>query len=102
MQLLSHNHQNYEYLILIFFEAFKIALIKFEKHINFHFALPLFNAIQYFNSQFIQSFQNRYILANYNLILEFQNPSNTIITEWSIYYDLVKIFKKGDLDLNQY
>jgi len=90
MQLLSHNHQNYEYLIPIFFETFKIALTKFEKHINFHLALPLFNAIQCFNSQFIQSFQNRHILANYHLILEFQNPSNAIITEWSIYCDLLR------------
>ncbi len=62
----------------------------------------MFNAIQYFNSQFIQSFQNRHILTNYNLIPEFQNPSNAIITEWSIYCGLVEIFEKGDLDLNQY
>jgi len=81
MQLLSHNHQNYKYLISIFFEAFKIALTKFEKHINFYSALLLFNTIQCFNLQFIQSFQNRYILVNYNLILEFQNPSNIIITK---------------------
>ena len=43
MQLLSHNHQNYEYLIPIFSEAFKITLTKFEKHINFYFILSLFN-----------------------------------------------------------
>src|SRR6266542_1784138 len=55
-QLLSHNNQNYEYLTPIFSEAFRVALIKFEKHINSHSALPLFNTIQYFNSQFIQSF----------------------------------------------
>jgi len=79
MQLLSYNHQNYKYLILIFFEAFKITLTKFEKHINFHSALPLFNAIQCFNSQFIQSSQSRHNLSNYNLISEFKNPSNTII-----------------------
>src|SRR6266498_4403148 len=101
-QLLSHNNQNYEYLTPIFFEAFRVALTKFEKHINSHSALPLFNAIQYFNSQFIQSFQNRHSLANYNLISEFQNPSNTLITEWLIYCDLVEIFEEGDLDLNQY
>ena len=54
MQLLSYNHQNYKYLILIFFEAFKITLTKFEKHINFHSALPLFNVIQYFITFFIE------------------------------------------------
>jgi len=101
-QLLSHNNQNYEYLTPIFFKAFKVALTKFEKHINSHSALPLFNAIQCFNPQFIQSFQNRHSLANYNLILEFQNPSNTLITEWSIYCGLVEIFGEDDLDLNQY
>ncbi len=101
-QLLSHNNQNYEYLTPIFSEAFRVALTKFEKHINSHSALPLFNAIQCFNPQFIQSFQNRHSLANYNLILEFQNPSNTLITEWSIYCGLVEIFEEGDLDLNQY
>src|SRR6266540_2800473 len=101
-QLLSHNNQNYEYLTPIFSEVFRVVLTKFEKHINSHSALPLFNTIQYFNPQFIQSFQNRHNLANYNLILEFQNPSNTLITEWSIYYGLVEIFEEGDLDLNQY
>ena len=101
-QLLSHNNQNYEYLTPIFSEAFRVALTKFEKHINSHSALPLFNAIQCFNPQFIQSFQNRHSLANYNLILEFQNPSNTLITEWSIYCGLVEIFGEDDLDLNQY
>ncbi len=38
------------------------------------------------------------------MILNHQNYeyfSNTIITEWSI-YDLVEIFKEGDLNLNQY
>ena len=44
-QLLFHNHQNYEYLFSIFSEAFKITLTKFEKHINVHSALLLFNAI---------------------------------------------------------
>src|SRR6266540_4072713 len=102
IQLLSHNNQNYEYLTPIFFEVFRVVLTKFEKHINSHSALPLFNAIQCFNPQFIQSFQNRHSLANYNLISEFQNPSNTLITEWSIYCDLVEIFEEGDLDLNQY
>src|SRR6266540_5919841 len=102
IQLLSHNNQNYEYLTPIFSEAFRVALTKFEKHINSHSALPLFNAIQCFNPQFIQSFQNRHSLANYNLILEFQNPSNTLITEWSIYCGLVEIFGEVDLDLNQY
>ena len=101
-QLLSHNNQNYEYFTPIFCEAFKLALTKFEKHVKFHSALPLFNAIQCFNPQFIQSFKNRHILANYNLIPEFQNPSNAIITEWSIYCGLVEIFEEGDLDLNQY
>src|SRR5688572_11372604 len=101
-QLLSHDNQNYEYLTPIFSEAFKIALTKFEKHTKFHSALPLFNAIQCFNPQFIQSFKNRHILANYNLISEFQNPSNAIITEWSIYCGLVEIFEEGNLDLNQY
>jgi len=52
-QLLFHNHQNYEYLISIFSEAFKIILTKFKKHINFHSTLLLFNAIQCFNLQFI-------------------------------------------------
>jgi hypothetical protein len=101
-QLLSHNNQNYEYLTPIFCETFKLALTKFEKHVKFHSTLPLFNAIQCFNLQFIQLFKNRHILANYNLILEFQNPSNAIIIEWSIYCDLVEIFEEGDLDLNQY
>src|SRR6266540_323350 len=101
-QLLSHNNQNYEYLTSIFSEAFRVVLTKFEKHINFHSALPLFNTIQYFNLQFIQLFQNKHSLANYNLISEFQNPSNTLINKWSIYYGLVKIFEEGDLDLNQY
>lgn len=101
-QLLSQNYQNYEYLNPIFSEAFKLALKKFEKHIDSHSALPLFNAIQCFNPQFIQSSQNRHILTNYNLIPEFQNPSNSIITEWAIYCDLVEIFEEGDLNLNQY
>ena len=52
-QLLSHNNQNYEYLTPIFSEAFRITLTKFEKYINSHSALPLFNAIQCFNPQFI-------------------------------------------------
>ena len=102
IQLLSHNHQNYEYLFLIFSKAFKIALTKFEKHVNIHSALPLFNAIQCFNPQFIQSSQSRHSLSNYNLILEFQNPSNVIITEWSIYCGLVETFEEGNLDLNLY
>ena len=42
------------------------------------------------------------LFRSYNLISEFQNPSNVIITEWSIYCGLVEIFEKGDLDLNQY
>ena len=49
IQLLSHNHQNYEYLFLIFSKAFKIALTKFEKHVNIRSALLLFNVIQCFN-----------------------------------------------------
>ena len=101
-QLLSHNHQNYEHLFPIFSEAFKIALTKFEKHVDSHSALPLFNAIQCFNPQFIQSSQSRHNLSNYNLISEFQNPSNVIITEWSIYCGLVEIFEEGNLDLNLY
>ena len=40
IQLLSHNNQNYEYLTSIFYEAFKLALTKFKKHIKFHSALP--------------------------------------------------------------
>jgi hypothetical protein len=36
------------------------------------------------------------------LILEFQNPSNVIITEWSIYCGLVETFEEGNLDLNLY
>ena len=101
-QLLSHNYQNYEYLFPILSEAFKITLTKFEKHVNIHSALPLFNAIQCFNPQFIQSSQSRHSLSNYNLILEFQNPSNVIITEWSIYCGLVETFEEGNLDLNLY
>ena len=36
------------------------------------------------------------------MISEFQNPSNVIITEWSIYCGLVEIFEEGNLDLNLY
>ena len=45
IQLLFYNYQNYEYLFPIFSEAFKIALTKFEKHVDSHFALLLFNII---------------------------------------------------------
>ncbi|GBB89932.1 hypothetical protein RclHR1_01680003 [Rhizophagus clarus] len=102
-QLLSHNnYQTNDFFIPIFSEAFKLALAKFEKHTNNHSALPLFRAIQCFNPQFIQSSTNHHNLNNYNLITEFQNPSNEIISEWAIYCGLSEVFEEGSLDLNQY
>ena len=54
-QLLSQNdYQDHDYFTRIFSEAFKLALTKFEKHIDNHLALPLFRDIQCFNPQFIQ------------------------------------------------
>ncbi|GET02769.1 hypothetical protein GLOIN_2v1761741 [Rhizophagus clarus] len=82
--------------------TFKLALAKFEKHTNNHSALLLFYAIQCFNPQFIQSSMNYHNLNNYNLITEFQNPSNKIINEWVIYCGLSEVFEEGSLDLNQY
>ena len=71
-QLLSqNNYENYDDFIPIFSEAFTLALTKFEKHTNFHSALPLFRAIQCFNPQFIQASLNHHNLATYNLIIEF-------------------------------
>src|ERR1044072_5806635 len=51
----------------IFSEAFTLALTKFEKHTNFHSALPLFRAIQCFNPQFIQASLNHHNLATYRI-----------------------------------
>ena len=102
-QLFSqNNHENWEDFIPIFSEAFKLALTKFEKHTNFYVTLLLFQAIQCFNPQFIQVLSNNHNLATYNLITEFQNPSNKIITEWAIYCGLTEIFEEGNLDLDQY
>jgi hypothetical protein len=102
-QLLSQsNYQNHNPFIPIFSEAFKLALTKFEKHINNHSALPLFRATQCFNPQFIQSSRNHHDLNNYSLITEFKNPSNEIISEWAIYCGLSEVFEEGNLDLNQY
>ena len=102
-QLLSqNNYENYDNFIPIFSEAFTLALTNFEKHTNFHSALPLFRAIQCFNSQFIQASLNHHNLATYNLITEFQNPPNEIIAEWAIYCGLTEIFEEGNLNLDQY
>ena len=85
-----------------FKQAYQLALDKWNKHIQHHSALPLFRDIQCFDPRFIHTQINRQNITSYTNIIEFQNPTNVLLDEWSIYCRLEEIIEEGELDLNNY
>ncbi|GBC02652.1 hypothetical protein RclHR1_04730013 [Rhizophagus clarus] len=86
--------------IMIFQEAFQIALIKLKKHIDNHPTLPVFNAIQCFDPCYIRTHCNS--IDSYSEIEEFRKPEKNIVKEWEIYCNLEEEFGNEELDLDNY
>jgi len=85
-----------------FKQAYQLALNKWNKHIQHHSALPLFRDIQCFDPRFIRTQINRQNIILYVNIIEFQNPANVLLDEWSIYCRMEEIIEEGELDLDKY
>ena len=85
-----------------FKQAYQLALNKWNKHIQHHSALPLFRDIQCFDPRFIRTQINRQNIISYVNIIEFQNPANVLLDEWSIYCRMEEIIEEGELDLDKY
>ena len=87
----------------IFVEVFNIALKKFEKHINNHSSLELFKSIRCFDPKYIQAETTRQNIYLYSKILEFKNPSNDLLNEWSVYCNLQNDFLEDqEMNLDSY
>jgi hypothetical protein len=85
-----------------FKQAYQLALDKWNKHIQHHSALPLFRDIQCFDPRFIRMQINRQNIISYTNIVEFQNPANVLLDEWSIYCRMEETIEEGELDLDKY
>src|SRR6266496_5666425 len=85
---------------LILNKQYQLALNKWNKHIQH--ALPLFRDIQCFDPRFIRTQINRQNIISYVNIIEFQNPANVLLDEWSIYCRMEEIIEEGELDLDKY
>ena len=86
----------------IFQEAFEAAYGKFAAHIPNHLTRQLFFACQVFDPKFIHSGNAlRKNIRQYNVIKEFENPSDELLREWEIYCGLNDEFS-GELELDQY
>ena len=98
---LQNNQIHFNYFKNIFSEAYKVALKKFEKHIDNHSAINLFQAIRCFNPQYLKSSNSHHDMSLYNTIPGFSNPSDDLIAEWCIYCGLDEIYDMN-FDLNSY
>ena len=94
---LNNSNLNIDDLKLVFSEVFQLSLDKFNKHINFYSTFKLFEAIRYFDPQYIYSQQSRRNIILRKSIPEPANPNDT--TWMGIYSNLDWSFE-DDLDLN--
>ena len=82
---------------------FNNALKKFEKHIDNHSGLELFKSIRCFDPKYIQAEITRQNIHLYTEILEFKNPSNDLLNEWSIFCNLQNdFFENQEINLDSY
>lgn len=73
----------------IFQNAFAKAYLKFSVHIPSHPGRPLFYACQIFNPKFIHAGGvNQRNLRHYEIISELNNPSDTLLNEWTIHCNI--------------
>ena len=87
---------------LIFQEAFGVAYEKFKLHIPNHPARSLFYASQVFDPKFIHIRDiTRKDIRRYNIIKEFDNPSDGLLQEWGIYCGLDNEII-NEIELDQY
>ena len=86
----------------IFQAAFNAAYEKFAAHIPNHPSRQLFYACQVFDPKFIRNGDVlRKNIWQYNMIKEFNNPSDELLREWGIYCGLDSEFL-GEIELDQY
>jgi hypothetical protein len=87
----------------IFRAAFNAAYEKFTAHIPNHPSRQLFYACQVFDPKFIHNGDvlERKNIRQYNVIKEFDNPSDELLREWGIYCGLDNEFL-GEMELGQY
>ncbi|GBC01873.1 hypothetical protein RclHR1_04360018 [Rhizophagus clarus] len=83
----------------IFRQAFQVAYNKFSAYIPNHPARSLFYACQVFNPQYIHLGDiQRKDIRHYSVIMELDNPSDSLLYEWSIYYGLTGLEFNENLD----
>ncbi|RHZ61421.1 hypothetical protein Glove_347g8 [Diversispora epigaea] len=93
---------NPEEFYLIFREAFEVTYEKFKFHIPNHPARSLFYASQVFDPKFIHIRDiTRKDIRRYNIIKEFDNPSDGLLQEWEIYCGLNNEII-NEIELDQY
>ncbi|CAB4431722.1 unnamed protein product [Rhizophagus irregularis] len=86
----------------IFQATFEAAYEKFAAHIPNHPARQLFYSCQVFDPKFVHNGDiSRKNIRQYNLIKEFDNPSDELLREWGVYCGLDNEFL-GDMELDQY
>jgi len=87
----------------IFWEAFEKAYTEFTMHISNHPSCSLFKACQVFDPIYFK-YQNlnHKDLCQYFAIKEFENPSDQLLREWSIYCGLENTEITSEVSLDKY
>lgn len=87
----------------IFRDAFQVAYKKFSNHIPHHPARNIFQACRVFDPAYLHANDIlRKDIRRYAAIKEFENPSDDLIREWSIYCNLPTDNRLKEAGLNEF